>query len=65
MEKAWQPIDTAPAGVEVELSIYDNGEYHALSFPCERGDLGWRDVRAHRPMPLKPTHWRLWDHKQV
>jgi hypothetical protein len=43
MEKGWQPVATAPAHVELELSIYDKGEYHALAFPCQRDDLGWRD----------------------
>jgi hypothetical protein len=65
MEKRWRTIDTAPADVEVELSIYDNGEYHALVFPCLRDGLGWRDIRANRSMQVKPTHWRLWDHKHV
>jgi hypothetical protein len=51
-----------PADTELQLSIYDNGEYHALVLPCRRDGLGWRDVRANRPMPLKPTHWRRWDH---
>jgi hypothetical protein len=63
MEKAWQPIATAPTHVELELSIYDNGEYHALTFPCQRDGSGWCDVRANRAMPLEPTHWRPWDRK--
>jgi hypothetical protein len=29
MEDAWQPIASAPADVELELGIYDKGEYHA------------------------------------
>jgi hypothetical protein len=58
MEKVWRPIATAPADVELELSIFDNREYHALAFPCRRADLGWRDVRAGRPVVLEPTHWR-------
>ena len=44
-------------------SIYDNGEYHALVFPCRRDGSGWRDVRADRPVRLSPTHWRRWDGK--
>ena len=43
MEKVlnWEPIATAPAHVEVELSVYDEGKYHALVFPCRRdGDGG-------------------------
>ena len=56
----WKPIATAPAGVELELSIYDKGEYHALVFPCRRDGLGWRDVEANRYFSFEPTHWRLW-----
>jgi hypothetical protein len=60
MEKVWQPIATAPANIELELSIYDKGEYHPLAFPCQREGLGWRNVRASRSVVLEPTHWRLW-----
>jgi len=51
MEGVWQAITTAPVEVELELSIYDKGEYHALAFPCRRDGLGWRDVRAGRWRP--------------
>ena len=61
MGNVWRPIATAPAHVELELSIYDKGEYHALVFPCQRDALGWRDVRANRSVLVEPTHWRLWD----
>jgi len=62
MEKipGWKPIATAPAEADLELSIYDEEEYHALEFPCRRDGAGWRDVSANRCMPLTPTHWRLW-----
>ena len=61
----WNPIATAPADAELELSIYDKGEYHALVFPCQRDGRGWRDVRANRSVPLEPTHWRLWERKRA
>ena len=32
----WQPIATAPTDADLELSIYEDGEYHALVFPCRR-----------------------------
>ena len=60
MESIWQPIASAPANVQLELSIYDKGEYHALAFPCQRDDVGWRDLRAGRSLVLEPTHWRFW-----
>jgi hypothetical protein len=61
---AWEAIATAPANAELELSVYDKGEYHALVFPCRRDGDGWRDVRTNRPMPLIPTHWRRWDRER-
>jgi len=60
----WKPIATAPAEVDLELSVYAEGEYHALVFPCRRDGSGWHDVSANRKMPLQPTHWRLWQHKR-
>jgi hypothetical protein len=57
----WHPIATARVGADLELSIYDKGQYHALAFPCRRDGTGWRDVRANRFMPLAPTHWRVWE----
>ena len=58
MEKisVWKPIATAPAEVDLELNIYDEGEYHALVFPCRRDGPGWRDASANCDMPLTPTH---------
>ena len=63
LSSEWQPIATAPADGELELSIYDKGEYHALVFPCRPDGRGWHDVRANRSMPLEPTRWRLWRHE--
>jgi len=60
----WKPIATAPGYVELELSIYDKGEYHALVFPCQRDGSGWLDVRANRHFLFKPTHWRMWKNDQ-
>jgi len=67
MEKVsdWKPIATAPGDADLALSIYEDGEYHALVFPCRRDGSGWRDVSANRDMPLQPTHWRLWEDRQV
>ena len=61
----WKPIATAPANVELELSIYDKGENHALVFPCKRDGLGWRDVEENRHFLFEPTHWRPWMKKNT
>jgi hypothetical protein len=67
MEKVsdWKPIATASAEANLELSIYDNGEYHALVFPCRRDGTGWRDMSADRFVLLQLTHWRPWDRQHV
>jgi hypothetical protein len=65
LSDGWMPISTAPANLELELGIYEGGEYHTLVFPCKRDGTGWRDVSANRPMPLQPTHWRPWTGKFV
>jgi hypothetical protein len=60
----WKPIATVPDATEVELSIHDGGEYHALVFPCRREGPGWRDLRANRLLVhFQPTHWRPWQKK--
>lgn len=57
----WKSIASAPANADLELSIYDGGEYHALVFPCRRQGIHWRDVKANRLMrQFQPTHWRPW-----
>jgi hypothetical protein len=70
MEKAisssiWNPIAAAPDGVELELCVYERGEYHALAFPCRRNGVGWSDVRLKRMVPIRPTHWRLWPRERT
>lgn len=57
----WIPIASAPTDVDLELSVYDKGEFHALVFPCRRDGLGWLDIRRNRLVLFEPTHWRLWE----
>jgi hypothetical protein len=70
MEKAnpnrpWEPIATAPANAELELCVLDGDEYHALAFPCRREGVGWTDIRLNRMVPIRPTHWRLWEREHI
>jgi hypothetical protein len=53
----WQPTATAPAETDLELSIYDEGEYHALVFPADA--TAQAGAMWGRRMSLQPTHWRL------
>ena len=45
----WRPIVTAPPDTDLELSVQENGEYHALIFPCRRDGSGWRGCQAAVP----------------
>jgi len=60
LRSEWKPIATAPADIDLEVSVYDMGEFHALAFACRHDGNGWRDVRQNKLVPVKPTHWRQW-----
>jgi len=56
----WQPIDTAPFGQDLQLSVIENGEVHALVFPCRRSEGGWLRGLTRQLISIRPTHWRHW-----
>jgi hypothetical protein len=56
----WQSIDTAPFGQDLQLSVIENGEVHALIFPCRRAEGGWLRGLTKQLVSIRPTHWRLW-----
>jgi hypothetical protein len=56
----WQPIDTAPFGEDLHLSVIENGEVHSLVFPCRRTKNGWLHSLTSNDVPVHPTHWRHW-----
>ena len=57
----WQPIETAPYGRELHLSVIEHSEVHALAFPCWRLDNGWLNCLTNRRTSVDPTHWRNWE----
>jgi hypothetical protein len=57
----WQPIETAPFGRELHLSVIEDTEVHALVFPCWRTGEGWFNCQTNKAVPLHPTHWRAWE----
>ena len=62
----WNLIVTAPTNAELELCVHEVEEYtNILAFPCRRNGVGWSDVRLNRMVPIRPTHWRLWDRSRV
>ena len=56
----WEPIATAPFDQELQLSVIEYGEVHALVFPCRLTQAGWIHAETGRPVFVDPTHWRLW-----
>ncbi len=56
----WQPIEAAPFGRDLRLSVIENDQVHALVFPCLRTASGWLNALNNRSVPVRPTHWRLW-----
>ena len=39
---------SAEVVIDLELCVYDSGEFHALAFPCRRNGVGWSDVRRNK-----------------
>ena len=56
----WQPVETAPFDQDIRLSVIEAGQVHALAFPCRRSAGGWLNGITHRPVAVRPTHWRPW-----
>jgi hypothetical protein len=57
----WRPISSAPFDQDLELSVIEEDEVHALLFPCRRTARGWVDASAKRAaVSVRPTHWRPW-----
>jgi hypothetical protein len=58
----WQPISSAPFDQDLELSVIEANEAHALVFPCRRMVSGWLNVKMNAQVFVSPTHWRRWCH---
>jgi hypothetical protein len=60
-EAVWQPIATAPFDRDLRLAVIDQqGEAHALVFPCRRILGGWLKAETKAHIDVDPTHWREW-----
>jgi hypothetical protein len=56
----WNPIASAPFAKDLELSVIERSEVHALMFPCRRTARGWINSTTQSAVSVAPTHWRLW-----
>ena len=56
---SWQPIETAPSGVEVLLRVTDEaGQAYNLPFVCKLTDSGWVNAVRGSLLTVRPTHWQ-------
>jgi hypothetical protein len=58
--KDWQPIASAPFDRDIQVSVIEKGEVHALVIPCRRTQNGWQHASTRGPLFIDPTHWREW-----
>lgn len=56
----WQPITSAPFGVDLEVAVIDGEEIYTLIFPCRRDVRGWLNDSG-ASVQIHPTHWRQWE----
>jgi len=56
----WLPISGAPFGSDLQLSVIEHGEVHALVFACRQTEGGWLNSSTGDLVPINPTHWRNW-----
>jgi hypothetical protein len=56
----WQPVETAPFDLDLELAVIDDDGPHALVFPCRRMLQGWLKAENKQLIDVRPTHWRPW-----
>jgi hypothetical protein len=52
----WRPISSAPFDQDLELSVIEEDEVHALLFPCRRTARGWVNASIKSAVSVRPTH---------
>jgi hypothetical protein len=57
----WQPVTTAPYGIDLEVAVVNGSGLHAVVFPCRRGVYGWINAASGVSVEVRPSHWRAWD----
>jgi hypothetical protein len=58
--KEWQPIASAPFDRDIQVSVIEKGEVHALVIPCRWSQNGWFRASTREQLFIDPTHWREW-----
>jgi hypothetical protein len=55
---AWQPIETAPMGVDLFLRVADRDGAYNLPFLCKLTQAGWTSSLTGALLTVRPTHWQ-------
>jgi hypothetical protein len=61
----WHPIASAPFDHDLQLSVIEEDEVHALVFPCRRMQNGWVHASTGRVVFVEPSHWREWPRQMI
>jgi hypothetical protein len=56
--KDWHPIASAPFDRDIQVSVIEKGEVHALVVRCRRTQNGWLRASSREQLFIDPTHWR-------
>jgi hypothetical protein len=61
IEIYWKPIDTAPAGVAVQVRVTDgSAQDYLLPYPCKLIEGVWVNAVSGTPLAVRPTYWKLY-----
>jgi hypothetical protein len=61
IEIYWKQIDTAPAGVAVQVRVTDgSAQDYLLPYPCKLMEGVWVNAVSGTPLAVRPTYWKLY-----
>ena len=61
IEIYWKRIETAPAGVAVQVRVTDGSDHdYLLPYPCKLMEGTWVNAASGAPLAVRPTYWKLY-----
>jgi len=61
IEIYWKKIETAPAGVAVQVRVTDGSDHdYLLPYPCKLMEGTWVNAASGTPLAVRPTYWKLY-----